>query len=168
MITPDTAIRLAYLADPGAPMPDQMRMANTVFTANSKDWHTPFSDTDIVQADYMHFLRTKATPRERALVIVQELLTRMWTVWHVGVQVMGEGLKPMDESQTQVLYEALTKLDLCHLLTRNLTPKTLAKLKVCLVPQKKGPGRPAKHANAAQRQRAYRDRKAIRSQEVPA
>lgn len=168
MITPESAIRLAYLADQVAPMPDQMRLANTVFTAKSEDLQTPFSDTDIVQADYMHFLRTKATPRERALVIVQELLTRIWTVWHGGVQVRGEGLKPLDESQTQVLYEALTKLDLCHLLTRNLTQKTLAKLNLCLVPQKKGPGRPAKHANAAQRQRAYRDRKAIRTQEVAA
>lgn len=168
MITKDTATRLAYMADPAAPLPDQMRLANTVFTANAGDWNTPFSEVDIVQADYMQFLRTKATPRERALVIVQELLSRMWTVWHIGVQSLGEGLKPLDSTQTQVLHAALTKLDLCHLLTLKLTPKTMAKLKECLLPKKNGPGRPAKHANAAQRQRAYRDRKAIRTQEVAA
>lgn len=123
----ELAVKLALHAMPGGPLYAQMEKANEIHTSlNGEGGLKPFPQVDIVFAEFTHILREECSPRERDLVMVSELLTRVWTTTHTTIQVLNETPSSNDSQEAETLVPALHRLGLLHLLTKGLEGKALA------------------------------------------
>lgn len=113
---------------PEAGMAPQMRAIDDRYLSLGHGSRRPFPAHDIVQAEFTDYLRQHCTARERALVIVQELLQRVWDAWHVSVAEFGETPSVTDISNLKLLHESLTLLGLENLLLDDLPASTKQEL----------------------------------------
>lgn len=118
---------------PDAGMAPQMRAINARYLEQAPGALAPISSRDIVQAEFTDYLR-QCSEREQSLVIVQELLARVWDTWHVAVAVLGEHVSPSQHENLLLLHPALQMLGLENLLFDGLAPAILERLKQSLEP----------------------------------
>lgn len=113
---------------PEAGMATQMRAINDRYLSQGHGSRPPFPAHDIVQAEFTDHLRQHCTARERALVIIQEMLQRVWVTWHVSVAEFGETPSVSEISNLKLLHESLALLGLENLLLDDLPASTKQEL----------------------------------------
>lgn len=120
-MAPNLAVLLAqHQAEPGEPLNVLMRRANDIFKANAGSERQPFPTVEVVFATFLDYLRDSCNQRERDLVVVSELLYRVWGTVHGAVQTLGQAPTQTDQEELERLAPALARLGFLHLLTEGL------------------------------------------------
>lgn len=122
----DLAIRMAIQELPGGPSHVQMTRANEIHAANNTEGDLPpFAQVDIVFAEFGDYLKS-CPQRERDLVTVSELLSKVWSTAHITIQTLKERPSMAEAHDAQSVVLALHRLNLLHLLTNGLNETTQA------------------------------------------
>jgi hypothetical protein len=125
-MTPELAISLADIDHKDDPIQVRMKAANDIFKKYSNDWKVPFSQTDIIYAEFTLFVATTGTQREIDLIVVSNTLGKAWSILHITMKTLKDDITPGDEQDLRSIVPALDRLNMLHLLTDGL-PKKLVK-----------------------------------------
>lgn len=118
----ELAIQLAQSETQDKTLNQVMRRANEIFEASGGSGSKPFAQVDVVFATFVDHLKDTGTQRERDLVLVSDLLQRVWLTLHSPLH-SGEKCTPANERDLSLLAPALLRLGLLPLLTEGLEPR---------------------------------------------
>jgi hypothetical protein len=126
----ESLFKFAELENPHANIHEMMLIVNRLAKQNyPDDYRTPFSSIDLANARFTVYMQNTCNEREKALVIVQTLLCKVYSTWHTDVQVLNQVLSPRLEFDTRMIMNALKLLGIPELITDGLNKKTLKLLK---------------------------------------
>ena len=125
-MTKELAIEIAQKEVSSVKISDVMEKANEIFKRNSTDWSIPFAEKDIVFAKFVDYMKESCTQKELDMVLVSDKLTRAWDTLHIDMKLMGKEPTEYQKKDIDLTVDALKRLELMSLLTKDL-PKKLVK-----------------------------------------
>ena len=129
-MTPELAIKMAQHETDGEPIHKQMEVANTIFEINGGICLNPFSQDEIVFAEFLDELVAKGTQRERDLVFISHRLQSVYKTLYISINVLQEPQSETSIYEIDSLVSALKRQNLIYLLHSNkLSKYTLKWLK---------------------------------------